>query len=115
MLLRQELREPAMYNSILDAIGCGANRPKEIAEKAGVPAESMSKYLATLQNLGLVSKDIPFGENPTTSRKGLYALKDPLFSYWYRFVSGSIGAIEAGGGQAALDCLREQAFDVCRP
>ena len=100
MLLRQELREPALYNSILDAIGSGANRPKEIAERAGVPADSMSKYLATLENLGIVAKSIPFGENPTTSRKGIYSLKDPLFAYWYRFVSSNVGAIEAGAGKA---------------
>ena len=100
MLLRQELREPALYNSILDALGSGANRPKEMAERAGVPSDSMSKYLATLEGLGLIAKTIPFGENPATSRKGIYSLKDPMFAYWYRFVSRNVGAIEAGGGAA---------------
>ncbi len=98
MLLRQELREPALYNSILDALGTGATKPKEIAEKAGVDRASMSKYLRTLEGLGLVRKELPFGDNPLTSRKGLYKLADPLFSYWYRFVSASIGAIENGAG-----------------
>ena len=102
MLLRQELREPALYNSILDALGSGANRPKEMAERAGIPNDSMSKYLATLESLGLIAKTIPFGENPATSRKGIYSLKDPLFAYWYRFVSRNVGAIEAGGGAAVL-------------
>ena len=100
MLLRQELREPAMYNSILDALGSGANRPKEMAERAGIPGDSTSKYLATLEGLGLIGKSIPFGENPATSRKGRYSLKDPLFAYWYRFVSSNVGAIEAGAGKA---------------
>ena len=100
MLLRQELRDPAMYNSILDALGSGANRPKEIAERAGIANDSMSKYLSTLENLGIIAKIVPFGANPATSRKGVYTLKDPLFAYWYRFVSANVGAIEAGAGEA---------------
>lgn len=101
MLLRQELREPALYNSILDAIGSGETSPKRIAERAGVSASSMSKYLKMLLDLGIVKREVPFGENPNTSRRALYTLEDPFFAYWYAFVSKSVGAIEAGAGSAA--------------
>lgn len=101
MLLRQELREPALYNSILDAIGSGQTTPKRIAERSGVNATSMSKYLRTLLDLGIVEREVPFGENPDTSRKATYVLADPFFAYWYAFVSKSVGAIEAGAGAAA--------------
>ena len=101
MLLRQELREPALYNSILDAIGSGETVPKRIGERAGVAAGSLGRYLKTLVDLGLVRRDVPFGENPATSRKGLYSIADPFFAYWYAFVSKSVGAIESGAGAAA--------------
>lgn len=101
MLLRQELREPALYNSILDAIGSGETTPKRIAERAGVNASSLSKYLKTLVDLGIVERSVPFGENPSTSRKAMYSLADPFFAYWYAFVSKSVGVIEAGAGFAA--------------
>lgn len=35
MLLRQELHEPAIYSSVLDAIALGANRPQGIADRIG--------------------------------------------------------------------------------
>lgn len=101
MLLRQELREPALYNSILDAIGSGETSPKRIAERSGVNATSMSKYLKTLLDLGIIQRDVPLGDNPDTSRKAVYTLSDPFFAYWYAFVSKSVGAIEAGAGFAA--------------
>lgn len=44
---------------------------------------------------------MPFGENPSTSRRALYTLEDPFFAYWYAFVSKGVGAIEAGAGSAA--------------
>ena len=101
MLLRQELREPALYNSILDAIGSGETSPKRIAERAGVHATSISKYLKTLVDLVIVNREVSFGENPDTSRRASYALADPFFAYWYAFVSRNVGAIEAGAGVAA--------------
>lgn len=102
MLLRQELREPALYNSILYAVASGATAPKEISERAGVEGSTTGKYLKTLEDLGLIARTVPFGENPNRSKKGLYRLKDPFFAYWYRFVGPNVGAIEAGAGRAAL-------------
>ena len=107
MLLRQELREPALYNSVLDAVGSGATAPKEIAERAGMERNSIGKYLKTLENLGILKRSVPFGENPDRSRKGQYAMRDPFVSYWYRFVSKNVGAVESGAGREAA---RQTAF-----
>ena len=41
MLLRQELHEPARYNSILDAVGSGNTTPSRIAQRAGVNPNSV--------------------------------------------------------------------------
>lgn len=101
MLLRQELREPAIYNSVLGAVAAGATSPKRIAEAAGIESSSVGRYLKTLEGLGLVERIVPFGENPASSRKGLYELCDPFFAYWYRFVAPNVGAVESGSGQVA--------------
>jgi AAA+ ATPase superfamily predicted ATPase len=101
MLMRQELREPALYNSLLDAIGAGCTKPKEIAEHAGVDHNSVGAYLKTLQSLGLIERTVPFGDNPASSRKGLWGFRDPFFAYWYRFVSPATALIETGTAQAA--------------
>lgn len=103
MLLRQELREPANYNSVLDAIGGGETAPHRIADKSGIRTDSLSKYLKTLRDLRIIRRDVPFGERAETSRKGIYVLDDPFFAYWYRFVSRSVGEIEAGAGAIAAD------------
>lgn len=124
MILRQELREPSLYNSILYAVASGATSPKEIAERAGVESGTTSRYLKTLEDLGLISRTVPFGENPARSKRSIYRLKDPFFAYWYRFVGPNIGAIEAGAGRAvaekraageALAAYEGYAFErVCR-
>ena len=100
MLLRQELHEPARYNSVLDAIGSGNTSPTRISEYAGVNQNSIGKYLKVLSDLGIAEKVQPVGGG-YASKSPMYRLRDPFFSYWYHFVSKYLGAIEEGAGRAA--------------
>lgn len=100
MLLRQELREPALYSSILQEIAYGANALNTIADRVRVDVRTVSKYLKTLEGLGLIARTVPVGVNAAKSRKGQYVINDPFFAYWYRFVSRHIGRIESGLGRA---------------
>lgn len=100
MLLRQELREPALYNSVLSAVARGMTTPKGIAERAGVERVSVGRYLRVLVDLGILERRVPFGTNPDTTRRASYAMADPFFSFWYRFVGPSTDAVELGAGAA---------------
>lgn len=52
-LLKQELREPAVYNSIITAIAGGASRSNEISTKVGLESGICAKYLKVLLDLGM--------------------------------------------------------------
>ena len=47
-LLKQEMRNPASYNSILGAIASGASRLNEIANKVGLDTSASSGLLKSL-------------------------------------------------------------------
>ena len=85
MLLKMELREPNVYNSILEAIAGGANKLTAIADRIHEDRGKCGKYLKTLQNIRLVKKLTPCGE-PETSKKSIYTLTDFYYTFWYRFV-----------------------------
>lgn len=104
MLMRQELREPAIFSSTMRAIAHGANKQGEIANAIGVPAGSLGFYLKTLISLGLVERMAPFGE-PERGKRGLYRICDPAFSFWYRFVAPYASAVEQGLGQSVAEHL----------
>ena len=55
MMLRQELRGPALYNTILMALAKGANTPQLIACAISEDRTKVMKYLGTLQ----VARDYP--------------------------------------------------------
>lgn len=93
-LLKQELREPAIYNSIIAAVAGGASRSNEIATKVGIESPICAKYLKVLLNLGILVKETPITEKP--GKKTVYAIGDNFFRFWYRFVPQNTSAISAG-------------------
>lgn len=110
MLLREELRQPAFYNSTLDAIAAGATSSSRIAEQAGINPNSISRYLRILDGLRIIEKAVPLGGG-SSSRDARWRIKDPFFSYWYRFVSRYLGSIEEGAGDTIVPYATQgQAF-----
>lgn len=93
-LLKQELREPAVYNSIISAIAGGASRVNEIATKVGLATGACSKYLKVLLDLEIVRKETPITEKP--GKKTIYVIEDNFFRFWYRFVSKNLSSVNAG-------------------
>ncbi len=98
LLLRQEVQEPGVYCAIIEAIAGGASKSNEIATKTGEEAAKCLKYIKTLQELGIVEKETPFGEKDS-SRRTLYALSDFMFRFWYRYVSGNRSLLEMNAGE----------------
>lgn len=93
-LLKQEVRDPALYMAIITAIAAGASRMSEIAGKVGEDTNFCSTYLRHLVNLGIVRKETPYGEK--ASKRTLYSIADNMFRFWYRFVPDNASLISRG-------------------
>ncbi|MDR3294568.1 MAG: ATP-binding protein [Clostridiales Family XIII bacterium] len=93
-LLKQEVREPAVYNAIIAAIAAGSTKLSEISSKAGEETSACAAYMKNLISLGIIKKETPFAEN--SKRKTIYRIDDNLFRFWYRFVPDNIASINRG-------------------
>ena len=93
-LLKQEVREPAIYTAIITAIAAGASRMSEISSKVGEDTNVCSAYIKNLINLGIVQKETPYGEK--ASRKSVYSIEDNMFRFWHRFVLENNSVIARG-------------------
>lgn len=92
--LKQEMREPAVYNSIISSIANGYTKLSEISSKTGEESGACSIYIKNLISLGIVKKEIPIGE--TKSKKTTYSITDNMFKFWYRFIQPNMSAIFKG-------------------
>jgi len=100
-LLKQELREPALYNSILTAVANGATRLNEISGKTRQPDSAIGKYIRNLIEMGILEKSSPIFSD--SDRNGIYRIKDGMYRFWYRFIPDTVGLIEGGCEHVFLD------------
>jgi len=94
-LLKEELKEPKFYFSILRAIAIGKTRIGDVINETGLQKGVVSKYLSVLIDLDLVKREVPVTEKQRhKSRKGIYLLKDYFFRFWFNFIFPHIEEIE---------------------
>ena len=98
LLLRQEVTEPGVYSSIIEAIAGGATKSNEIATKIGEESAKCLRYISILCDLGILYKETPFGEKES-SRKTIFGISDFMFRFWYKYVFPNRTLIETGAGE----------------
>ncbi len=98
-LLRQELREPRTYLSILRAVAEGHTTPSEAAQAARIDPRTIHHYISVLEQLDILERRTPLG-----SRKGsrLY-IRDPFFRYWFTVTPRVQSLVEAGYTARAVE------------
>jgi AAA+ ATPase superfamily predicted ATPase len=92
-LLLEELPPATSLRPILDAIGMGAHRLSDIASRTGQPVTSITRPMARLQELGLVRREVPFGQGERQGKRALYKLADPFLRLWFRAVAPRRGVL----------------------
>lgn len=104
-LLKQELREPATYNTIITSIAKGASKLNEISTKSSLENNKCAKYLSSLISLGIVRKEKPVNED--TSKKSIYVIEDNMFKFWYRFIPDNMTHIVSGNPKRLYEKIIE--------
>ncbi len=98
-LLKQEVREPAIYNAIISAIANGYSKMSEISGKIGEDTSICTAHIKNLISLGIITKETPYGEE--SARKTIYSIADNMFRFWYRFIPENNSAIARGNADLA--------------
>ena len=97
-LLRTELRNPARYMSILEAVALGHTTPNEISGATGIDSGPLSKYLQTLRRLRLIERDVPVTASGKKSKRSRYRVADEFLRFWFRYVEPHRSSIEEAPG-----------------
>ena len=95
VIVEQELREPRVYFAVLQQLAGGAKAANEIAARMHTETHALTKYLAHLEGLRLISRHAPFGAD-ATSRMGRWQLDDEFLRFWFRFVFPFQTDLESG-------------------
>ncbi|HKZ82583.1 MAG TPA: ATP-binding protein [Anaerolineae bacterium] len=90
LLLYNEVRDPRVYQAILQAIGAGSHTLDAISNTTIISKTHLSSYLSRLRELRLVERRLPATIPPDkirVSRMGRYHIADPFLRFYYRFIA----------------------------
>lgn len=107
ILLQEELRKPATYYSILVAIANGETKANKIYQAIGLKSSSqLSPYLNKLMELEIIERKAPILEK--NKKKSIYVIKDEMFKFWFKFISGQQDQIALGRTKAVLKAIMQE-------
>lgn len=109
-LLKQEFKEPALYQAIITAIASGGSQMKDIKGKVGEESSTVATYMKSLLDTGIVKKEVPAMDKPS-SRKTIYRLDDGMFRFWYRFVYPNVSLVALDKGGMVYNRIKPQTTD----
>lgn len=98
-LMRQELRETTVYNTIIEAVALGNTKLNDIFQKTQIDKNKLTVYLKNLIELGIVRREFPVADGikeQANVQRGLYQITDNFFCFWYALVFPNISELEAG-------------------
>lgn len=96
-LLKQELRETAVYNTIVEAIALGNNSFGDISGRTRLEKSKLSVYLKNLIEISIIEKETPAlasDKEKGSASKGSYVLTDNFFRFWYAFAYRNLTDLE---------------------
>ena len=107
-LLRDDMRDTVQASTLLSIIGNGANRISEIASRVGKDVTQITEPLSRLRELGYIRREVPFGEDESKSRKGIYRINDNLLEFNYRFIAPYQSILELGRIDTVMNIVNNQ-------
>jgi AAA+ ATPase superfamily predicted ATPase len=104
-LIRQELREPAFYNTVIEAIALGNTQLNDIYMKTQLDKAKISVYLKNLMELQILEREFSVlsgDKEQASSTRGLYRITDNFFRFWFCFVSPNLSDLETDDAEGVF-------------
>lgn len=95
-LFLDDMKVAVQSESIMAVIAGGANRLSEIASRMCREATSLSAPLDKLMQMSYLRREIPFGESPKKSKRGIYRINDPMMDFYYTFIIPNMSSLARG-------------------
>ncbi|MCR5753239.1 MAG: ArsR family transcriptional regulator, partial [Acetatifactor sp.] len=95
VILSEELREPAVYSTILSALANNCNKLNDIYRHTGFSRAKISVYLKNLMELDLVEKVYSYEtDSYSDTQKGVYRITNPYVRFYYRFLFPNMSLLQ---------------------
>lgn len=110
-IVSEELRELAVYNTILASIASGMQKLNALYLHTGFSRAKISVYLKNLMELELVEKVFSFdSDGKANTQKGIYRIKNRFVHFYYKFLFPNQSRLESMESGAFYDTYIAPSF-----
>lgn len=102
-ILRQEVREPRVYFTILATVAEGRTSLSEIASVSRIDPRSIGKYIDLLEELDIIRRVRPLGFRKPVK----ISFRDNYFRFWFTYIYKLRSLLEAGYIEEAYMHIKE--------
>lgn len=107
-LFLDDMKVTVQSESLMAVIAGGANRLSEIASRMGREATSLSAPLDKLIQMSYVRREIPYGESPKKSKRGIYRIGDPMLDFYYTFIMPNMSSLARGRKNMVVEQIESE-------
>jgi uncharacterized protein len=93
-----DLRDRALYHSVLDAVATGHSTRGAIATQVGRPADTIRHPLTVLEDAGFLARE----EDAFRRRRSYFRIAEPLVSFYHAIMRPEWGRLERPGHTAQV-------------
>lgn len=111
VILAEDLREPAVYSTILAAMARGLHKLNDIYKHTGFSRAKISVYLKNLMELELVEKVYSFETSQgADTQKGIYRISNSYVRFYFRFIFPNLSLLQRITAEEFYERILEDAF-----
>ncbi len=92
--LKKDIADISTYCSILYSISKGHNKIGDIAAFINLKSTDLSRYIKKLQDLFIITKLLPIGDNFKNSKYGRYYINDKFLHFWFCYIFNNISLLQ---------------------
>ncbi|MCM1569968.1 MAG: ATP-binding protein [Roseburia sp.] len=109
--MAEELREPAVYNTILAAMAKDCTKLNDIYRHTGFSRAKISVYLKNLMELDLVEKIYSFeSEGYANTKKGIYRISNSYVRFYFRYLFPNQSRLRELSPEEFYHCVVEDSY-----
>lgn len=109
-LFLDDMTATVQSESLMSVVAGGSNRLSEIAARMGREATALSAPIDRLIQMNYLRREIPYGDSPKKSKKGIYRINDPMIDFYYTFIMPNLSSIGRGRYSYVIDEIGQR-FD----
>lgn len=113
VFLEQELREPAVYNTILATLARDCCKLNDIYKHTGFSRAKISVYLKILMELDLVEKVYSYEtEGRSNAQKGIYRISNPYVRFYFRYLFPNLSMLQLVSAEEFYEAKVKESFGL---